>query len=56
MSGGWYLPPRDDSFAQALPEVRRRMFDDWRRRSFHSWAELPVRAAQVALHPEAIPE
>src|SRR5205807_3101196 len=51
-----FLPARSDSFAQALPEVRRRIYDDWRRRAFQNWTAVLQRAEEVVLHPEAIPE
>jgi len=51
-----YFPARDDSFAQALPEIRRRTFEDWRRHAFQSWSASLVREDAVAVNPEAIPE
>ncbi|HJZ88707.1 MAG TPA: hypothetical protein VKN99_26215 [Polyangia bacterium] len=50
------LAPRDDSFAQALPEIRRRIYDDWRRKAFLSWVGRMVRAHTIELHPEALPK
>ena len=49
------IAPRHDSLAQALPEIRRRIHEDWRRKSFLAWVGRLVRQHAVDLHPEALP-
>jgi hypothetical protein len=49
------IAPRNDSFEDALPEIRRRIFEDWRRNQFLTWSGRLVRKHQVELHPEALP-
>jgi hypothetical protein len=50
------LAPRDDSFEQALPEIRQKIYEDWRRKKFLNWSGQLVRAHRIELHPEALPK
>jgi hypothetical protein len=50
-----FFPPRNDSFEQAREEVRTRIFEDWRKNAFLSWAGRMLAAHRIETHPERIP-
>jgi hypothetical protein len=49
------LPARHDSFEQALPEIRQRIYEDWRRKAFRGFSNRLLRAHRVEQHPERLP-
>jgi hypothetical protein len=48
------IPPRHDSFEAALPEVRQKSFDSWRRREFLAWVTDLARKHKIEVAPEVL--
>jgi hypothetical protein len=46
-----FIPARHTSFREALPEVREKIFEDWRKHAFAGWLAELAKEHAIEIHP-----